>query len=37
MGRGKREERETSYKRILRIEDKVKVDGGLWVGVGLDG
>ena len=34
---GKRGERETNHERLLMIENKVRVDGGRWVGGGLDG
>ena len=39
MGRGKRKkgEREISHKRLFSIENKLRVDGGRWVGDGLDG
>ena len=33
-GRG---DRETNHKRLLTIENKLRVDGGRWVGDGLDG
>ena len=36
-GRGEREERETNQKRLLMIENKLWVNGGRWVGDGLDG
>ena len=37
IGRGKRKkgERETSHKRLLTTENKVKVDRSMWVG-GMD-
>ena len=34
--RGGRGDRETNHKRHL-IENKLRADGGLWVGDGLDG
>ena len=37
MGRGQGEERETNHKRLLTIENKLKVAGGKWVADGLDG
>ena len=38
MGRGEeREGRETNHKRLLTIENKLRVDGEMWVGDGLDG
>ena len=35
MGGGKRG-RETNHKRLLTIENKLRVDGGTWRGDGLD-
>ena len=36
--RGKeKRERETRHKRHLTIENKLGVDGGMWVGDALDG
>ena len=35
MGGGKKGE--TSHKRLLRIENKLRVGGGMWVGDGLHG
>ena len=32
-----RGERETNHKRLLTIENKLRVDGGKWVGDGLNG
>ena len=32
-----KKEREISHKRFLMIENKLRVDGGWWVGDGLDG
>jgi len=29
-------ERETNHKRLLKIENKLRVDGGRWVVDGLD-
>ena len=37
MGVGGKRERETSHKRLLTIENKLRVDGVMWVGDGLDG
>ena len=39
MGRGTNSggERETNHKRRSTIENKLRVDGGRWVGKGLDG
>ena len=34
---GGREERERNHKRPLMIENTLRVDGGRWVGDGLDG
>ena len=36
MGRveGKKGEREMSHKRLLTIENKLRADGGRWVGMG---
>ena len=34
---GGEEESETNHKRLLTIENKLRVDGGRWVGDGLDG
>lgn len=34
MGREKKREREANQKRFLMIENKVRVDGERWVGVG---
>lgn len=38
MRRGKRKkgERERNHKRLLTIENKLSIDGGRWVGDGLD-
>ena len=39
IGEGEKEkkrERETSHKRLLTIENKLRVDGGRWVGDGLN-
>ena len=36
MGRGKKE-KEANHKKLLAIENKLRVDGGRWVGDGLDG
>ena len=36
-GGGDGEERETKHKRPLTTENKPSVDGGTWVGDGLDG
>ena len=35
--RGGREERKTNHKRLLTRENKLRVDGGRWVGDGLCG
>ena len=37
MGRGEREKREVNHKRLLMIENKLRVGGGRWMGDGLDG
>ena len=38
IGRGKKKkERETDHKRLLKIENKMRVEEGKWVGDGLDG
>ena len=37
MGMGDREERETNHKRLLAIENKLRIDGRRWEGDGLDG
>ena len=29
--------RETNHKRLLMLENKLRADGGRWVGDGLDG
>ena len=34
---GGREDREINHMRLLMIENKLRVDGGKWVGDGLDG
>ena len=36
MEGGKRE-KETNHERLFMRENKLKVDGGRWVGAGLDG
>ena len=36
-GGGEIGERETNHRRLLIIENKLRVDGGRWVGDGLDG
>ena len=36
-GREGKGERQTNHKRLLMIENKLRVDGGRWVGDGLDG
>lgn len=36
MGRGKKV-RETNHKELFTIENKLWVDGGMWVGNGLNG
>ena len=33
----KKEERETNHERLLTTENKLRGDGGSWVGDGLDG
>ena len=35
--RKKKEERETNPKKLLMIENKLRVHGGRWVGDGLEG
>ena len=30
-------ERETNHKRLLNTENKLRADGGMWMGDGLDG
>ena len=41
MGRGKKKKkkraRETNHKRLLTMENKLRVDGDRWVADGLDG
>ena len=37
MGRGKKREREANHKRLLTVENKLRVNGGRWVGDGLNG
>ena len=39
MGRGrkKKEEKETNHKRLLMIENKLRIDGRKWMGDGLHG
>jgi len=38
MGWGKKEKkREANKEKLLKIENKLRVDGGKWVGDGLDG
>ena len=32
----KKRERETNHKRYLTIENKLRVDGGRWIGDGLN-
>ena len=36
-GKEKKERRKTNHKRLLKIENKLRVDGGKEVGDGLDG
>ena len=36
MGRRGRKERKTNPKRLLKIENKLRVDGGRWMWGGLD-
>ena len=35
-GKRKKKERVTNHKRLLKIENKLRVDGGRWGGDGLD-
>ena len=37
IGEEEKEERETNHKRLLMVENKLRVDGGRWVGDGLNG
>ena len=32
-----KKERESNHERLLAMENKLRVDGGRWVGDGLDG
>jgi len=34
---GEKREREANHKRLLTMENKLKVDGQRWLGDGLDG
>ena len=34
---GRKRERETNHERLLKIENKLRVNGESWVGYGLDG
>ena len=34
MRGGKKRERETNYTRLLKIEKKLRIDKGRWVGMG---
>ena len=34
---GGKEERETNHKILLTIENELRIDGGRWVGDGLNG
>ena len=36
MGSGEKKRKEGNHKRLLRIENKLRVDGGKWAGDGLD-
>ena len=35
-GKGKKRQKEADHKRLLMIENKLRVDGGKWMGDGLD-
>ena len=36
-GGERKRERETNHKRLLTLDNKLRVDGGRWMGDGLDG
>ena len=36
MGEKNEREGETNHKRLLRIENRLKVDGGRWMGMGIE-